>query len=134
MLHYCQYCYPQQWPLDVPAAVQGLLEKALAPDPSDRYTCAGALCRDVESLATPPPDPLAETYQTLQQAMCAENWDTALTLAREITGQDPGYRNVQALARRDHAVRDPDSGRSARAGGQNGALHCRPAPAAQRCL
>jgi predicted Ser/Thr protein kinase len=100
MGHFQPHQYPEEWPEGVPPQARGLLEKALARDPADRYPSAGAFVADLKNLTVKAADPFAGPYQALQEALAAEQWERALALAGEITAQDPGYRDVSALAQR----------------------------------
>ena len=99
MAHFEPHQYPEEWPEGVPPAIEGLLERALAADPAARYPGPGALAADLKVLAARAADPLALPYGALEAALAAENWEQASQFAQEIMGQDPDYRQVQALAR-----------------------------------
>ena len=99
MAHFEPHQYPEEWPEGVPPAIEGLLERALAADPADRYPGPGALAADLKVLAARAADPLALPYGALEAALAAENWEQASQFAQEIMGQDTDYRHVQALAR-----------------------------------
>jgi len=99
MAHFEPHVYPEKWPEGVPPAMEGLLERALAADPADRYPGPGALAADLKVLVARAADPLALPYGALEAALSAEDWEQASQFAQEIMGQDPDYRHVQALSR-----------------------------------
>jgi len=100
--------FPAQWPQGIPDGVEPLLKKALARDPADRFESAGAFAAELEGLAVEIEDPLAEPYQSLEDAVAAGEWEHASQLAGGILERDRDYRDVQVLARRaTEAMRPP---------------------------
>ncbi|MBN1138618.1 MAG: protein kinase [Anaerolineae bacterium] len=100
MAHFKPHEYPETWPEGVPPAVEGILERALAQDPADRYPRPGAFAGELQTLAGQAADPLAGTYQALQRSLATEAWPDALTLAQEILAADVDYRDVSTLRQR----------------------------------
>ena len=96
-LHFRPPQFPEEWPDGVPPGLEGVLARALARQPADRYRGAGAL---VEALAALADDPLAEPYAALQAALADERWPDAIALAERIMEQEPGYRDTRALLNR----------------------------------
>jgi len=95
--HFKPRKFPETWPEGVPQGLTGVLEKALAIDPKQRYATAGELAAAVRELTL---DTLADPYAALEEAVAAGQWRPALALADEIKGVDPDYRDVAALAQR----------------------------------
>lgn len=97
MSHFQPRQYPDEWPAGVPARVEGVLERALAQNPADRFQRAGDLAEALTALSDEAGDPLFEQYHALRTALDEEAWDRALNLARDIADENPDYRDVQAL-------------------------------------
>ena len=100
--------FPAQWPQGIPEGVEPPLKKALARDPAHRFETAGAFAAELEGLAVAVEDPLADPYQSLQDAVAGGEWEHASRLAGGILERDRDYRDVPALARRaTEAMRPP---------------------------
>ena len=97
MAHFKPPPLPTDWPEDVPPGVNEVLERAMAPEPEERYASAGELVEDLAALAL---DRLAEPYAALEEAVAAGQWQQALALADEIKGVDADYRDVAGLEQR----------------------------------
>jgi hypothetical protein len=108
LTHFQPHKYPEQWPADTPPAIKDLLERALAREPADRYPSTGALATDLRALAERPADPLAASYQALQAALAAQQWEHAEELARLIGAHEPNYRDLRELAQQAAAGKAQD--------------------------
>ena len=95
--HFKPLALPEAWPEGVPEGVSGVLQRALAQEPAERYQSAGEL---VGALGTLTIDELAEPYELLEAAVASARWDEAIGLATEIRAQDPGYCDVAGLEER----------------------------------
>jgi len=92
---------------DLPEPVVGLVQKAMARDPEDRFQTPNEMVQAIDAVLpardlAPEPQPaapaataeLAAIYRRAQQAIQDERWQEAVDLFSQILKTDPGYRDV----------------------------------------
>ncbi len=103
---------------DLPAELEGILLRALAKPPEDRYPTAADMAADLQQVLADleplpagqrdqdPLDSLPGVYARGVEAFAAGRWEEAIDQLTKVTTYDPGYEDAESLLATAVAARD----------------------------